>query len=422
MKRLSAVVFVICLAMNWLGAEGSRDEGDDSGPVTISCGIWDDTFKPFMDEIITAFEERNPDIRVDLQIVPWGNYWDKLQTALTGEQAWDVFWINAPFFPVYAGYGVIADLSADYEAEGIDYGNFPPALVDLYRFDGISYTLPWFFDTVVFYYNKERFDEAGMAYPDSTWSLDDVRSAAERLTVSDEKWGIYVNPSSHSMWGMLLSNGGAVFTEDRMGIAYLQPESLEVWRKLYDMVSEGLSPTPALIQSSGGGSAMRGMLASGDIAMVNVGSWVYGNLRERMGDNLGVTLLPAAKAGRKSATITHGLAAAAYTKSRHPSAAKKFAVYMTSPEAQDIIARADSVMPSYKRALEVWVERFEYPDAAAVLSDTGAAFPYQVAKTGGLEWDFRAGDIIADTFSGNLSFDEGMQRAVNEADRIIQQN
>lgn len=422
MKRLSAVVFVICLAMNWLGAEGSRDEGDDSGPVTISYGIWDDTFKPFMDEIITAFEERNPDIRVDLQIVPWGNYWDKLQTALTGEQAWDVFWINAPFFPLYTGYGVIADLSADYETEGIDYGSFPPALVDMYQFDGISYTLPWFFDTVVFYYNKERFDEAGMAYPDSTWSLDDVRSAAEHLTVSDEQWGIYVNPSSHSMWGMLLSNGGAVFTEDRMGIAYLQPESLEVWKKLYDMVSGGLSPTPALIQSSGGGSAMRGMLAAGDIAMINAGSWIYGNLREQMGDNLGVTLLPAAKAGRKSATITHGLAAAAYTKSRHPSAAKKFAVYMTSPEAQDIIARANSVMPSYKPALRVWVERFEYPDAAAVLSDTSGAFPYQVAETGGLEWDFRAGDIIEDTFSGNLSFDEGMRRAVSEADRIINQN
>ena len=421
MKRVLAGMFVVCFGISWLGAEGSR-EGDDSGPVTISYGIWDDTFKPFMDEIIAAFEERNPDIRVDLQIVPWSNYWDKLQTALTGEQAWDVFWINAPYFPLYTEYGVIADLSSDYEAEGIDYGNFPPALVDMYQFDGISYTLPWFFDTVVFYYHKERFDEAGMAYPDSTWSLDDVRSAAESLTVSDETWGVYVNPTSQSMWGMLLSNGGAVFTEDRMGIAYLQPESLEVWKKLYDMVSEGLSPTPALIQSSGGSSAMRGMLASGDIAMLNAGSWVYGNLREQMGDNLGVTLLPAAKAGRENATITHGLATAAYTKSRHPSAARKFAVYMTSPEAQDIIARANSVMPSYKPALEVWVERFEYPDAAAVLSDTTGAFPYQVAKTGGLEWDFRAGGIIEDTFSGNLSFDEGMQRAVSEANRIINQN
>ena len=95
---------------------------------------------------------------------------------------------------------------------------------------------------------------------------------------------------------------------------------------------------------------------------------------------------------------------------------------MTSSEAQDIIARADSVMPSYKPALQDWIERFDDPDAAAVLSDTSGAFPYQVAKTGGLEWDFRAGGIIADTFSGNLSFDEGMQRAVSEGNRIIQQN
>ena len=422
MERLLTVVFLICLVIGGLGAEGSKDSEEDSGPVTISYGIWDDTFKPFTDEIIAAFEERNPGIRVNLQIVPWNNYWDKLQTALTGEQAWDVFWINAPFFPRYARYGVISDLSADYEKEGVDYSNFPPALVDMYQVDGRPYTLPWFFDTVVFYYNKARFEEAGMTYPDSSWNLEDVRGAAERLTGSDEQWGIYVNPSSQSMWGMLLSNGGEVFTEDGMEIAYLQPKSLEVWRKLYGMVSDGLSPTPALIRSAGGSSAMRSMLAAGDIAMVNGGSWVYGDLRGQMGDNLGVTVLPAAKAGRKSATITHGLASAAYTKSRNLEAAKKFAVYITSPEAQDIIARANSVMPSYEPALQVWTERFEDQDAAAVLSDTTGAFPYQVAKTGGLEWDFRAGGIIEDTFSGNLSFDEGMQRAVNEANRIIRQD
>ena len=403
-----------------LEARGSSNSDETK---TIRYGIWDDSFQPVLKEIIAAFEQENLGVQVDLQVVPWADYWPKLQTSLSAGTAWDVFWINAPYFPVYESYGVISDLSDEYRKAGVDLDKFPKALVEMYQVDGRPYTLPWFFDTLVFYYNKARFDEAGLKYPNADWTLDDVQAAAEQLRNKEAKqWGIYLNTYSQSIWGILLSNGGQIFTEDRMGLAYTQPKSLEVWQKFYRLFEQDLSPAPSVIKAGGGTSAVHSMLASGMIAMVNDGSWSYNPLRKQMDENLGVSLLPAAKAGQKSATILHGLGHVAYTKSKHLDAAKKLALYMTSPKAQEILARANSVIPAYQTATALWVESFAYPEAGAILSNTQGAYPYQIAKPGGLEWDTRATEILEDTFNGNIPFAEGMQRAVEEADRIIQGN
>ena len=250
-----------------------------------------------------------------------------------------------------------------------------------------------------------------------------MQVAAEQLrNKAAKQWGIYLDISSEIVWGILLSNGGQIFTEDRMSLAYTQPKSLEVWQKFYRLFEQDLSPAPSVIKAGGGISAMRSMLASGAIAMLNAGSWAYSDLRGQMGENLGVSLLPAAKAGQKSTTILHGLGHVAYTKSKHLEAAKKFALYMTSPKAQEILARANSITPTYQPATDLWVKSFDYPETGAILSGTQGAYPYQIVKPGGLEWDTRATEILEDTFNGNIPFAEGMQRAVEEADRIIQGN
>ena len=125
----------------------ARGSSNSDGTKTIRYGIWDDSFQPgYLKEIITAFEQENPGVQVDLQVVPYADYWPKLRTSLSAGTAWDVFWINAPYFPVYESYGVISDLSDEYRKAGVDFDKFPKALVEMYQVDGRPYTLPWFFD------------------------------------------------------------------------------------------------------------------------------------------------------------------------------------------------------------------------------------------------------------------------------------
>src|SRR5688572_8005490 len=62
-------------------------------PVTISYALWEQTQVPAHEQIIAAFEEQHPNINVEIQLVPWSEYWNKLQTALAGGEAYDVFWM-----------------------------------------------------------------------------------------------------------------------------------------------------------------------------------------------------------------------------------------------------------------------------------------------------------------------------------------
>src|SRR5204863_4079288 len=55
--------------------------------VTISYAIWDNNQLPVHQEIIKAFEAQHPNIHVEPQVVPWGDYWDKLQTAVADGEA-----------------------------------------------------------------------------------------------------------------------------------------------------------------------------------------------------------------------------------------------------------------------------------------------------------------------------------------------
>ncbi len=167
MKRLFALFGFLVFTASFTAA---------SAQTTITYAIWDNNQLPVHEQIAAAFEAENPDIKVDIQVVPWGNYWDKLQTAVAGGEAYDVFWMNGPNFPVYASNGVIMNLQDRVMSDALDTSVYPEALVNLYSLDGDLYGLPKDFDTIALYYNKDLFDAAGLDYPTADWTWDDLKA------------------------------------------------------------------------------------------------------------------------------------------------------------------------------------------------------------------------------------------------------
>src|SRR5690606_32492575 len=82
----------------------------DGSAVTITYGIWDAAQEEGIRQQIEAFNEEFPDITVELQLTPWADYWTKLQTAVAGGEAFDVFWLNSANCPVYASAGALVPL------------------------------------------------------------------------------------------------------------------------------------------------------------------------------------------------------------------------------------------------------------------------------------------------------------------------
>ncbi len=140
-----------------------------------------------MEKIAEAFTAEHPNVTVEIQLTPYKEYFTKLQTAVSGGSAADVFWMNGPNFQLYASNGVLAPLD---DQGGIDPADYSQGLVDLYTFDGKLYGAPKDFDTVALWYNKELFDAAGVAYPEAGWTWDDFTAAAAALTdPATGRWG-----------------------------------------------------------------------------------------------------------------------------------------------------------------------------------------------------------------------------------------
>ena len=48
---------------------------------TITYAIWDKNQEPGMRAIADAFEAKNPDIKVNIEVTNWDQYWTKLEAG-----------------------------------------------------------------------------------------------------------------------------------------------------------------------------------------------------------------------------------------------------------------------------------------------------------------------------------------------------
>ncbi len=77
-----------------------------------------------------------------------------------------------------------------------------------------GHILPRDFQTIVMYFNKARFDTAGIAYPDDSWTIGDFKAAAAltRDTDGDGKlgqWGVSTEIwDMEPFWGPMVCNHG----------------------------------------------------------------------------------------------------------------------------------------------------------------------------------------------------------------------
>ncbi|MBK8032240.1 MAG: extracellular solute-binding protein [Chloroflexi bacterium] len=125
-----------------------------------------------LDTIIAAFEEANPGITVEVETAPFADYFTLLQADVVSGDAPDVFELNYENFVTYAANDTLLDLSSYLDAEAPFY----PRALEAFQYEGVQMALPETFSTVLLFFNKDLFDQAGVAYPTNEWTWEDARS------------------------------------------------------------------------------------------------------------------------------------------------------------------------------------------------------------------------------------------------------
>jgi multiple sugar transport system substrate-binding protein len=356
------------------GGGGTGGGGGGGGTTEISYGFWDEEQAPAMESIIEAFEAENPDINVTTQVTPWEQYWTKLQTAATGGAAPDVFWMTNAYFPQYADGGALASLQSLVDDGAIDMSTFNDAMAEAYTFDGEVYGVPKDIDSIGLWYNKTMFDEAGIDYPDETWTWEKTHEAAEQLTDEDAGvWGIAASFSDQQAWLTTIPQaGGSILLEDGTKSGFNTPEAIEGIQYWVDFIEEGSSPT---LQQMTDTDALS-MFTSGKVAMLYDGSWtaIVMKTTPYALENVDVAPLPQ---GKVPGGVVNGLANVMFAGTEKQEAAGKFLAFLGSEEAATIQAETGTVIPATKGAADAWVAAYPEFNAESFLGglEVGSPMP-----------------------------------------------
>lgn len=398
-------------------AVNENEETSSSDEVVLTFGLWDKYQEPVLREIADKFEEENPNIKIDLQLTPFSQYWTKLETAATGEVLPDIFWINGPNIVKYASNNLLLPLDEFIEKDDFKLEEFPEALVELYTVDEELYGIPKDWDLTALWYNKKMFDEKNLEYPNSKWTWDDMVEAARKLTdESKGTYGIAARPDTQEgLYNTIPQAGGYIISEDRTKSGYGTKEAIEGTQIWIDLIEEGLSPT---LEEQADTSAIE-MFTSGKLAMIYAASWnvpVFME-NEEIKDQIDLTIMPSIK--EQSATI-HGLANVISANTEHPEEAWKFVKYLGGKEANEIWANSGVVIPARTDVLDIWEESYPNLNLQAFTEQLNYADVYPVSADTP-KWNDLENEYIKNIWNGNMSVEEGLKKLSEEMDKVLEQ-
>ncbi|MFP5335246.1 MAG: ABC transporter substrate-binding protein [Actinomycetes bacterium] len=293
---------------------------DDGGPTTVSYMNFsaNDGHEEHLDAIVAAFEEENPDIDVQVETIPYADYFTKLQTAVAGGTVADTFELNYENFVTYASNGSLAELT------DVDTSAYAPSLLEAFQADGAQYGLPASFSNVVLYYNKALFDAAGLDYPTSDWTWADEQAAAEQLTdAGTGVWGDYQPISFHEFYKTLAQAGGEFLNDDRAEATFNSPEGVKAatW-----LIGKSGSTMPTEADGAGTPDFDTNLFKSGKLAMWHTGIWMFGPLSEVPDLPWDIAVEPG-DARQASAMFTNGVVVSADTEVQE--AAQRWIEFLT---------------------------------------------------------------------------------------------
>ncbi|WP_087066009.1 ABC transporter substrate-binding protein [Intestinibacillus massiliensis] len=348
MKRWKALL--LCGVMLCLGTAGyawhSRQTDAPSAPQhVIRVVLWDYGTVTYDKRMVEAFEQENPDVRVEVISYPPTYYNSSLEALLDSGERVDVIYVNQ--LPELVGlYARDIPLPLDelVKRDGIDLSAYPDTGV--LRQDGRLMALPYRQDKFVLYYNIDLFDEAGIPYPEEGMTWDAFREAGKQLTdrLGKGRFGVSLLKKEEHMCRYMLDAPPDWSKDD---FSKLRP-GLELWRAL-----EQDGSIPRLTDSDTQQFSQR-MFETGAFGMFVHGSWYMNFLMAdrkagRFDFRWGVVSKPRWADGATPVNDAWVTPVCINRNSGEQEAAWRFIKFVSGPEGARILAE-ELVIPAYHSA------------------------------------------------------------------------
>ncbi len=198
---------------------------------------------PFFEQLAADFEAANPDIEINIEVVPWDTLLQRLTTDVAGGTAPDLSIIGTRWLLDFASQGIAEPIDAYITPEFKD--TFIDTFMDPGIIDGQMMGLPVAASARAMMVNMDLYDSAGVA-PPTTW--DELYEASKKIAEEPDVFALGLQGKEietdayfyYSLW----THGGDILNED--GTSGLDSEAALTATRLYkQMIDEGLTqPSP----------------------------------------------------------------------------------------------------------------------------------------------------------------------------------
>lgn len=318
-------------------------------------------------ELLPAFRERYPGIKVEVQQIPWTAAHEKLLTAFVGESLPDVAQIGNTWLPEFHTLGALEDLGPRVARSSvIAAGSYFPGIWDTNLVEGVLCGVPWYVDTRVLFYRKDLLAAVGVAAPPRTWTEwhDVLRRLKARA--GPGRWAILLPTDEWAQPVILgLQNRASLLTADGGDAAFRSRAFREAATFYVDLFREGLAPAVANTQIAN----LYQQFAAGDFAMYITGPWNLGEFRRRLPASLkdawATAPLPAAGGGEPGGpgvSLAGGSSLVLFRSSKRSDDAWKLIEFLSEPAQQVRFYALAGDLPARRDA---WRDPLLSTDAAA---------------------------------------------------------
>ncbi|QJD88120.1 sugar ABC transporter substrate-binding protein [Cohnella herbarum] len=398
-------------------AASEKASEEPAKEVTISYTIWDKIQQPAMEAIAKEFTAENPNIKVKVEVIPWGDYWTKMSAAAPAGTLPDVFWMHGGQFIKYATGGFLEPITDKVQSGIIDLNNYAANLGSIYTLDGQNYGVPKDFDTIGLAYNKELFDQAGVPYPDDTWDYNKLAEVAKQLSQPDK--GIYgfgaKLDTQVGYWNDMLANGGHILSDDLSKSGYDEPASIEALKFRYQMILDKASPTHQQMTDT----ESTEMFKSGKLAMIFEGSWRNADIdgSEIIHGKWNWAKLPKGKV--KRGNIINGLGNVMSAKGKNKAEAGLFLQFLGSKRAAEITAEMGAAIPAFNGTQDAWVKSKPDLNLQVFIDQVADAIPYPSGTKAYPVWFAKESEIMSQAWGGVISIEEGAKKVAEMMNQAI---
>jgi multiple sugar transport system substrate-binding protein len=305
---------------------------------------YSDKTKPYFDDLIKAFNQVYPNIKVNLEVVNWQNGHDVIAQRVAANKLPDLVNIATIWLPEYVKAGFAEPLDArltpDFKSQF--YENL---LVQGAQYQGKAYGLPIAVSARALYYNKDIFKAAGLDPEKAPKTWDDLKADAAQIKAKTGKFGFGIDGKSIETFRyftyFLWNNGGDLLKDGKA--AFNSPQGVEALQFLADMYKAGLTPDPATIDRD---ANLQPLFWSGDEAMAITGPWFINMTKEKAPNlNLGVAKLPVKSGDPTTLAVTDTLM---MNSKGNKDMAWKFVQFMYQPSWRLKFDQAEGMLPEMK--------------------------------------------------------------------------